>query len=419
MDALLILGGLLLIIAGLVWLVILAFGTSLLWGLGSLFPPITLVYLVRYWRVARKAVLLGGLGIIPLVVGLALLASHDVQRLEAIVGLKWLEPAAEKPSELAIQLRGELNGQPFNPQQGELVDGLLSLREGQDFFARREISIRLPRTAASPLRVDVLPEDRGELPEVEISWLLPEQELPEARRLNRGYTLHLQLQPEAPNKLVGDLHLVLPPRFKTTLSGRIEVFSDGLRYSAGRVDTHFDSIDTLAYVISDYLQRRFATPAVKLEKLPPLSFPATGFDLEVDALVDGQPQHLPLQLVKHAEHGWTVAADRFPTLAVINAQAEAAQQERQTPIAAPLPEPKMRPLDRRPRFSLQRLQTNPGQYRNLAMRVQLKRGGNAEGRFVGIDSQGQVEIRRSMNGAGGASFAFSPDEIQRIELLEP
>jgi hypothetical protein len=66
MDALLILGGLLLIVFGLVWLVTLAFGSSLFWGLGSLFPPLTLLYVVRHWRIARKAVVLGSLGFIPL-----------------------------------------------------------------------------------------------------------------------------------------------------------------------------------------------------------------------------------------------------------------------------------------------------------------------------------------------------------------
>ena len=45
MDALLIIGGLLLMLAGLVWLVMRAFATSLLWGWGSLIPPITLLYI--------------------------------------------------------------------------------------------------------------------------------------------------------------------------------------------------------------------------------------------------------------------------------------------------------------------------------------------------------------------------------------
>jgi hypothetical protein len=219
MEALLILGGLLLVLAGLVWLVVLAFGTSLLWGLGSLIPPFTLAFLVRHWRVARKALMLSALGVIPLVVGLALLASQDSQRFAAILELRWLEAPTEQAVAQNTQLNGALHGSPFKPQQVELLDGVLSLREGQDFYAQREIRIRLPRPFSGALQVDVLPEDQGDVPEVEISWLLPGQELPEARRLTSGYTLHLNLTLQAPNRLLGDFHLVLPPRYETTLSG--------------------------------------------------------------------------------------------------------------------------------------------------------------------------------------------------------
>lgn len=418
MDALLILGGLLLIIAGLVWMIMLAFGTSLLWGFASLLPPLTLIYPLRHWRTARKAVFLSALGIIPLIVGLTLLASQDSQRLEAIIGLKWLEQAQNGPAELDIRLVGELNGQPFQPLQGELIDGVLSLREGQDFFARRELSISLQQAQEGSIRVDVLPTDSEELPEVEISWLLPEQELPEARRLNRGYTMHLQLEPKAPNLLVGNLHLVLPPRFKTSLSGHIEVFSNGLRYRDGRVDRSVDSSDTLAHVIEDYLQRRFATRAVKLEHLPQVGFPASELDLEIEATIDGEPQTLPVRLSKQAERGWSVPGDRFPALPPIEPVVKSAAPVAQTVEAASV-ERVSRPVDRRLRFSMQRLLGNPGNYRNLAVRVHLARGGVAEGRFVGISPEGLIEIRRTMKGAGGASFAFSPQEIERIELLEP
>ena len=125
MDALLILGGLLLILAGLVWLVMLAFSTSLLWGWGSLIPPVTLIYVLRHWRTARKAVGLLALGCIPLIVGLTLLAAHDAARLEAILSLRWLKEPAKAPAELDIALHGELNGQAFAPQYAELIDGVL------------------------------------------------------------------------------------------------------------------------------------------------------------------------------------------------------------------------------------------------------------------------------------------------------
>lgn len=415
MDALLIIGGLLLMLAGLVWLVMRAFATSLLWGWGSLIPPITLIYIVRHWQRARSAVTLIGLGVIPLVVGLTLLASKDAERLAAIVRLDWLKPEVQAPAELAINLGGELNGQPFHPQQGELIDGVLVLREGLDFFALRELSIRLPQPVEGPVRIDVLPQDSGNLPEVELSWLLPEQDLPEARRLSRGYTLHLDLQPQEPNRLVGDFHLVLPPRFKTSLSGRVELYRDRLRYVDGHVDARFDSRDTVAYLLQDYLQRRFATRDVRELKLPVFTFEGDTLELQVDAQVDGRNERLPIRLHKRSEQGWMVDGDRFPALPAVAAKQPAQQVE-----ATAVEERLSRPVDRRQRFSLARLQRNPEQYRNLSMRLSRANGGTVEGRFVGIDNDGNILLSQQMGTGGGqASFSFKAEEIGRLELLEP
>jgi hypothetical protein len=416
MDALLILGGLLLILAGLVWLVMRAFATSLLWGWVSFLPPFTVLYVLRHWRSARPALMLAGLGIIPLVVGLTLLASHDAQRLEAILSLKWLKPEVQVPAELAINLRGELNGRPFAPQQAELLDGVLSLREGQDFFAQSELVIRLPKVDKGPVRVDVLPVDEGLLPEVEISWLLPEQELPEARRLTRGYTLHLDLQPVAPNKLAGDFHLVLPPQFKTTLSGRLELFSNGLRYRGDKVDRQFDSVDTLSYVIEDYLERRFTTRQVQLQPIGNVNFPLQSLELNVQALVNGELKQVPITLQKHDRRGWQVVADSF---APLPATGVTPVVEKPTTIAVVVPERVSQPLDRRLRFSLEGLLRSPSRYHNLRMRAATERGNSAEGRFQGVDPSGRIILRQRMSGQGVVSYSLLPEDIIRIELLEP
>lgn len=413
MDALLIIGGLLLIIAGLVWLIMRAFSTSLLWGWGSLIAPLTLLYILRHWAKARSPLMLMGLGIIPLVVGMALLASNDAERLAAILRLDWLRPEAQAPRDLAIDLRGQLNGLPFQPQQGELIDGVLSLREGMDFFALRELSIRLPEPVSGPVRVDVLPQDEGRLPEVELSWLLPEQDLPEARRLSRGYTLHLNLQPKAPNRLVGDFHLVLPSRFKTSLSGRVELYTDRLRYRDGKVDRSFDSRDTIAYVLEDYLQRRFATAEVQLSRLPTFTFSGERLALAVEAQIGARHERLPVELNKTAQ-GWAVEADHFPPLPDPNAK----------PVVETAPTvdeaPASRPLDRRQRFSLARLQRSPELYHNLRMRLSRVNGGTVEGRFAGLDSDGSIRLNQHLgSGAGQASFSFKPQEIAHLELLEP
>lgn len=417
MDALMILGGLLLILAGLVWLVMRAFATGLLWGWASFLPPFTLLFMLRHWRRARPAVILGALGFIPLIVGLTLMANHDSQRLEAIFSLKWLKPEVQAPAELAIDLRGVLNGRPFAPQQAELIDGVLSLREGQDFFAQSELIIRLPSFSAGPVRADVLPSDAGRLPEVEISWLLPEQELPEARRLSRGYTLHLDLKPIAPNKYAGDFHLVLPPQFKTTLSGRLELFSNGLRYRDGKVDRNVDSVDTIAYVVQDYLERRFATRRVQLEPMGNLNFPLLNIDMDVQATINGQLQRLPIMLNKQQGRGWQVAADTFP--AIPAPAATPVTPSSNIDAAAVAPERISRPLDRRVRFSLDGLLRNPSRYQNLNMHVLTERGSSAQGRFQGIDADGRIILRQRMSTQGEVSFSLRPEEITRIELLEP
>lgn len=413
MDALLIIGGLLLMLTGLVWLVMRAFSTSLLWGWGSLIPPITLFYVLRHWAKARSALMLVGLGIIPLVVGLTLLANKDAERLAAILRLDWLKAEEKAPAELAIELRGELNGEPFQPQQGELIDGVLSLREGSDFFALREINIRLAKLSGDEVRVDVLPQDSGDLPEIELSWLLPEQDLPEARRLNHGYTLHLDLRPEAPNRLIGDFHLVLPPRFKTSLSGRVELYRDGLRYRDGRVDRSYDSTDTIAHVLHDYLQRRFATAQVDSLKLPVFRFTGEPLDLQVEARIDQRLEQLPVRLIKHVGQGWGVEGDHYAPLAVASpAPKVSSASTEEVPVN--------RPLDRRQRFSLARLQRNPEQYRNLLMRLSRTTGGTVEGRFAGLDADGSVRLNQQLGSGGGqASFSFKPEEIASLQLLEP
>ncbi|MCW8157746.1 MFS transporter [Stutzerimonas stutzeri] len=412
MEALLILGGLLLILAGFIWLISQAFATSLLWGLGSLLPPLTLAFVFSHWRVARKALILSCLGVIPLIVGLSLLASRDAERLEAIFSLRWL-PTQVQP-DLAMGVRGKLNGREFTPQQGEVINGVLTLREGQGFFARQEVTIRLPQRFEGALRVDVLPDDVGALPEVEIAWLSPDQELPETRRLDRGYTLHLDLQPVAPNKLRGDFHLVLPPQFETSLTGVVELYSDRLRYQNGQVDRRHDSRDTVAFVIEDYLQRRHASREVILESMPSFTLPADELELEVQAKVRGEQQTFTLRLGK-SEQGWQVKGDDYPPLAE---PVEAVAAARNAPEAV-VAEPPSSRLDRRLRFSMEQVLRNPGRYQHLLMRAHTERGGVAEGRFAGLDSEGNLIIRRVIRGPGEATYNLAPGEIVLLELVEP
>lgn len=419
MAALLILGGVLLIVLGLIWLIVLAFGVSLLWGVGSLLPPILLVFVIRCWKVARKAVVFIALGFVPLIVGVTQLASIDAARVESLLNLSWLQNPNAGQAGTQIELNGELYGQPFRPQYGELIDGVLLLREGKDFFAQRELRIALPPgtvVTAEGLRLDVLPQDLGELPEIEIMWLLPEQPLPEARRISRGYTLHLDLQPQAPNVLVGNFHLVLPPQFKTSMSGEIQLLANRLHYSDGEVDRSYDDVSTLEYVVYDYLERRFNQDGIVVEPFAtPEGFSAP-LPISIRAYIGGELHTLPLNLVKDAQARWAVEGDQYP--------ARSAQAVQDILVAAVVEQAAqaqkvVRSVDRRVRFSLQRLLVNPAQYQYLQVHVETVQGNQVKGRFIGLDSEGALIISRELKAPGTVSFALLPAEISRITLLEP
>jgi hypothetical protein len=209
--------------------------------------------------------------------------------------------------------------------------------------------------------------------------------------------------------------LVLPAQFNTTLSGKIELFTNRLRYLDGQVDRRFDSRDTLSYVLEDYLQRRYASRAVRLAKLPAVSFPASSLQLEVEALVNAQPQRLTLLLSKTEAYGWSVQDDQFARLTEAVAVTPAAAPSGSTNTVAPAHST----ADRRLRFSLERLQRTPEQYSNLLIRVTTAHGSAAQGRFAGMNADGRIVIRREISGPGEASYILRPDEISQIELLEP
>lgn len=411
MDALLIFGGLLLILFGLIWLIARAFSTSLLWGCASLLPPLPLLFVVRHWRRARSAVALMGMGCIPLVVGLTMLAGHDPERLSAILEMRWLEHEPKATGGLQINLTGEYNGAPFEPGVGELIDGTLILREG-DAFGYRELRMRIPAHDAGDLRLDVLPQDSGPLPEIELAWQSPDQDVPEGRRVTGGYTLHLDLQAVPPNLLRGDFHLVLPAAYRTSLSGRVELYSSDLRYIDGRVDTRHDSEATIAWVVTDYLQRSTRQPDVVLQALPPMDFEVRRLDLEGQARVAGRLRSYRLALTRSELQGWRVEGDKAPPLPASELMGAT------EPVPTTMVRGEARPVDRRIGFSLERLLDSPSRYQGARVQVVTERGRSAEGRFDGLSSEGRLVIQHAM-GQGEASFILRPSEVAEIRLLEP
>lgn len=416
MAALLILGGFLWMVLGVLWLIVLAFKVSLMWGVGSLFPPVLLVFIIRCWTVARKAVMFSLLGLVPLIAGVTQLASMQPERFEALLSLDWLQPAQEESAAVHNTLFGELYGQTFKPLHGELLDGVLVLREGDGFFAQRELRITLPKSLLNQdlatLRLDVLPQDSGELPEVEIMWLQPGQSLPEARRISRGYTLHLDLIRQTANQLQGGFHLVLPARFKTSMSGEVRLVTDYLNYVDGEVDRHFDGLSTLEYVLNEYFQRRYQTAHVQIEPFSVVAL-STPLALTLTVQVDGLSRTESVRMLKSGEAGWYVAGEHYPEY-VAKGSAVSTEHPLSADTAA-----KSAAVDRRVDFSLSRLLASPQQYLRLQMHITTRQGNQVTGRFMGLSDGGVIVISREVQAPGRVTFTLLPIEIEAITLLEP
>ncbi|MCY1429983.1 hypothetical protein D9M71_459180 [compost metagenome] len=181
------------------------------------------------------------------------------------------------------------------------------------------------------------------------------------------------------------------------------------------MDTHFDSQDTLAWVLRDYLQRRFASREVELSPLPRLETRRNELSVPLGFRVAGQPDWLRLELYRSAQKGWAVRDDHYPKLREDAAPAQAgvvAEQQPEVVAAAPAP------VQQGP-LALEQLRAAPQQFQNRRMRVITQRGSTAEGVFTGLDSEGQIVIRRIISGPGQASFVLHPADVMSIELLAP
>lgn len=66
---LLMLGGLIALVGG-IWLLVKAFQTSILWGLGCLFlAPVQLVFIIMHWGEAKKPFLIYLAGLVLVILG--------------------------------------------------------------------------------------------------------------------------------------------------------------------------------------------------------------------------------------------------------------------------------------------------------------------------------------------------------------
>lgn len=223
MTALLILVGGLLFLVSWLWLWLRASGTHWSWILLGVLPPLGWGFALRHWRdnLLPLALLLASGGLLG--AGFWQLQQQEPQRFQQLLSLDWLTSLTQPP---ATDFQGQWSGQPFAPELISFTQGQLLLREGdeQQYRAVRIDFAALQSEFTERFEVSVLPSDQEAQFEVELTWLDAPGGLPEARRLNRGYSLHLAWAPEAEDgRLHGQLSLSLPQQFATVVKGEFVV----------------------------------------------------------------------------------------------------------------------------------------------------------------------------------------------------
>ncbi len=163
------------------------------------------------------------------------------------------------------ELSGRIHGRQFSYDRVQIVDGVMSIRQGSGFLPELEVRILFPDDPL-PVRertsLFVRPGDENP-PEVHLSWREPRAAFPETEIIRGGYRMEMQLAPLDSGQLSGFLQLILPDAERSFLSGDFNAFTHNLRYRAGRVDISHDHPDTLEHVAEEFLRGRFPAGAVR------------------------------------------------------------------------------------------------------------------------------------------------------------
>lgn len=221
MEGLLILSGVVLLLAGWVWLVASCMRRSV--GrmlLALLFGPLTLI--LRGLGYPLWPRLLMFVGLVGIIGGTAWLHYQHPERLQEIFveGLA-IEQAGEG------DLRGTIMGQPFAPNNIVWRGDDLVLEESMDDRVRRSLTIRFGNARELLLApsVERLPQDEGAWPELILRWHTGAMSEPGLRQVTSDYSLSLDFARVDGEQVEGRIHLHLPSIHSTWLTGQMQLAS--------------------------------------------------------------------------------------------------------------------------------------------------------------------------------------------------
>jgi hypothetical protein len=127
------------------------------------------------------------------------------------------------PGAAAAEASGKLHGRDFRADKAELANGVLTLRQGEDFFPDLALKVFLfpeeGETAEGKTYNVSTGKYRGLRPHVHVLWKETGENLPESEVFMDGYTMKLSFDKASGGKLPGKIELQLPDEAKSSVTG--------------------------------------------------------------------------------------------------------------------------------------------------------------------------------------------------------
>lgn len=312
-------------------------------------------------------------------------------------------------------LSGRIHGQDFLYDRVEVIDGILTARQGSGFLPDLELRILLDRDFTgleSREKIYVQPGE-SEPPVVHLSWKDQEGKL-QTEIVRSGYQMELQLAPLTDHQLSGFLQIILPDARQSFLSGEFVAYTNRLRYMGDRVDLTYNHEDTLKYVAEQYLHTQYPEGAIKQ-----VIFSNTRMRLSRDegstsatvTLASGRIERRDIPL-ERSDIGWAVRPSGVE-ITVVREGGEMigalTEPEADKPDDGADEEPTEQPVEERQvEFSAL------ADYLGLAVVTQRTDGKRQEGVLREVDDK-RVVVEASLGG-GTVRYQVKREELTRVEV---
>jgi len=120
---------------------------------------------------------------------------------------------------------GKIHGEDFTVENAKIKAGILTLRQGEDFFADREVMIFLflgKDEKPDGRTFHVSRESNVGAPHIHMKWKEKNGKVPETEMFIKDYAMRLELGTREGGKLPGRIYLALPDTSKSFVAGRFD-----------------------------------------------------------------------------------------------------------------------------------------------------------------------------------------------------